>query len=577
VIEPRRDTVVVTGTYEPLPLEEAERSVRTFDVRQTQLVTNTLADFLKLEPSVDLRQRAPNGVQADISIRGGTFGQTLVLLNGMRLNDPQSGHHNFDIPAPLESVSRIEILKGSGSTLYGSDAVGGVVHIITSPPETSEVRLRAALGNFGTNQQRATATMVRGDLLQQVAFSRDFSTGFIPNRDYRNLSLGSTTNWTSRLGVTDLHLAHNDRPFGAEQFYGNFNSWERTKSWWAGVRQSFDADTDVAFAYRRHTDLFVLYRDRPEVFTNRHAAESYQAAVRRRNALGRNVKVHYGGEVFHDSIVSNNLGVHDRTRGSVYTALDVRAFQRFAFSAGVRDDIWGSANHQWSPTVSLGYWLAPSFKLRGGVSRAFRIPTFTDLYYHDPANQGSPDLQPETAVSYEGGLDYDAGGMLRASATVFQRREENGIDYVRRDVNEIWRATNFQELRFTGVEASVDLRLPKRQMVGLSYTGLRGAQAAVGTFQSKYVFNYPVHSGLLTWSGALPFGIVGRSRLGVLERLDRDPYAVWDVYGAISRGRVRPFLQLTNLTGAAYEEIPRVPMPGRAVVGGVELVVFTRR
>jgi iron complex outermembrane receptor protein len=575
--EPRRDAIVVTGTYEPLPLEEAERSVRTFEVRRMELVTNSLADFLKLEPSVDLRQRAPNGVQADISIRGGTFGQTLVLLNGMRLNDPQSGHHNFDIPAPLESISRMEILKGSGSTLYGSDAVGGVVHIITAPPETSEVRLRAALGSFGTNQQRATATVVRSNVVQQLAVSRDFSTGFIPNRDYRNLSIGSTTNVTTPLGVTDVHLAHNDRPFGAEQFYGNFNSWERTKSWWAGVRQSFNGDTDVAFAYRRHTDLFVLYRDRPSVFTNRHAAESYQGVVRRRSSLGANVKLHYGGEVFHDSILSNNLGVHDRTRGAAYTALDVRALKRFAFSAGIRDEIWGSGNHQWSPTVSVGYWMASSVKVRGSVSRAFRLPTFTDLYYHDPANVGSPDLQPEQASSYEAGLDYNAGGRLRAVFTFFQRYEQNGIDYVRRHVNDIWRATNFQELTFSGVEASVDVRLPRRQIAGVQYTGLHGTRAAVAGLQSKYVFNYPVHTGLLTWSGSLPFGIVGRSRVGVLERLSRDPYAVWDVYGAATRGRVRPFLQFTNLTSARYEEIPGVAMPGRAVVGGVELVVVTGR
>jgi iron complex outermembrane receptor protein len=149
----RRDVVVVTGAYTPIPLEEADRTVRIFDVRSLELVTNTFADLLKLDSSIDMRQRAPNTVQSDVSIRGAGFGQTLVLLDGMRLNDVQSGHHNFDVPLPLSSIAQIEVLKGAGSTLYGSDAVGGVVNFITRRPETSEFRLRGALGNFGVTQE----------------------------------------------------------------------------------------------------------------------------------------------------------------------------------------------------------------------------------------------------------------------------------------------------------------------------------------------------------------------------------------------------------------------------------------
>ena len=193
----KRETVIVTGTYDPLPLEEADRPVRSIDVRSISLVSNTFADLLKLDSSLDLRQRAPNGVQGDLSIRGGSFGQTLILLDGLRLNDVQSGHHNLDIPAPLEAISSIEILKGSGSTLYGSDAVGGVVNFITRAPESSEMRLRSAVGNFGTNQQRADLSYAASRWSEQLTFSRDFSTGFMPNRDYRNLSLASRTSMTT--------------------------------------------------------------------------------------------------------------------------------------------------------------------------------------------------------------------------------------------------------------------------------------------------------------------------------------------------------------------------------------------
>ncbi len=571
---PRKEVVVVTGTYEPIPLEEADRSVRRLEVNDEQrLLSNTLLDFLNRDSSVDLRQRGQNNIQTDVSIRGGTFGQTLILLNGMRLNDVQSGHHSMDVPVPLETMERIEVLKGSGSTHYGSDAIGGVVHFITKAPEVNEFRLRGALGNFGVNQERAIATLARSTWSQQFAFSRDFSTGFIPNRDYRNMSVSSSTSIRTALGNSSFLLAHADRPFGAEQFYGNFNSWERTKTWFASGNQSIGERTNIGFGFRRHTDLFVLYRDRPQVFTNRHAVESYQLNFRRTEPLSPNVKLHWGAEGLHDSIVSNNLGTHSRGRGAGYVALDVRALQRFSFSAGAREEIYAS-QRQFSPTVAGGFWISPQFKLRASVSRAFRLPTFTDLYYHDPANLGSPDLKPESATSYEAGLDWNSGGRFKADVAVFQRREHNGIDYVRRSNTDIWRATNFQDLRFTGVESSLSARLSRTHLVNLGYTWLHGAQDQLSGVFSKYSFNYPRHLGIAGWTSVLPGGLMGRVRIGAVERYGRDPYAVVDAYVARTTGRMHPFLQLTNLTDAAYQEIFGVAMPGFGMVGGVEILVF---
>lgn len=574
---PRRESVIVTGTYDPLPLEETDRPVRSIDVRALSLLSNTFADLLKLDSSLDLRQRAPNSIQGDLSIRGAGFGQTLILLDGLRLNDVQSGHHNLDVPVPLESITRVEILKGSGSTLYGSDAVGGVVNFITHAPERSEMRLRTAFGSFGTNQQQGEFAYASKRWSEQLNFARDFSTGFIPNRDYRNLSLASRTSVDTSLGTTAVTLGTNDRPFGAEQFYGDYNSWERTRTWFASARQSLGENTDAAFAFRRHTDLFVLYRDRPLVFTNRHAVEGYQASLRRRESLGQNIKLYYGAEVYRDAIDSNNLGSHDRTRSAPYIALDVRALRRFSFSLGLRDEIYGSFNHELSPTFAAGYWIAPALKIRASLSRAFRLPSYTDLYYHDPANIGSPTLRPESAWSYEAGVDWNAGGRWRASATVFQRRERDGIDYVRTSPADIWRATNFQRLQFTGVEGAVAVRAATSHEIEFQYTGLHGVQDAIGLQESKYVFNYPVHSGVVTWQAGFRAGLLARTRIGVLRRYQRDPYGLWDVYAALNRRRIRPFVQLSNLTGTSYEEIPRVPMPGRSILGGFELLVFTAR
>ncbi|HTM48970.1 MAG TPA: TonB-dependent receptor [Bryobacteraceae bacterium] len=572
----KHETIVVTGAYEPLALDEVDRSVRVLPVAGEELLSNTLIDFLRLDPSLDIRERAPNGLQADLSIRGGTFGQTLVLVDGQRMNDAQSGHHNMDIPLPLESIARIEVLRGSGSALYGSDATGGVVNVITRRPEATEFRLRSALGNFGVNQERGSLAFVHGDLTQHVAFSRDFSTGFAPDRDYRNLAFTSLTHLVSPLGATDVVLSYMDHPFGADGFYGAYNSWENTKTWFGSIRQGLGRKTEASFSFRRHSDLFVLYRDRPEVFTNHHSVESYQAALRRNEKISGNAALHYGAEGYHDSIVSNNLGNHSRGRAAGYASLDFHALRRFSFSLGAREEVYRSLSGQFSPSVSAGVWLSQRFKLRGGISRSFRIPSYTDLYYHDPANVGSPDLRPERAWSYEGALDWNAGGKARGEVVIFHRRETDGIDYFRRSLTDIWRATNIQNLRFTGVEASVSVKAPGRQQIDLRYTGLHGVQDALAGAFSKYAFNYPSQSAIAAWQIALPWGLSARTRVGAVQRLERDPYGIWDAYLAYGRGRIHPFLQFTNLTSAVYEEILGVRMPKRGVVGGVEIAFLTR-
>ena len=512
-------------------------------------------------------------MQTDLSIRGANFGQTLVLLNGMRLNDVQSGHHNMDIPVPLDSVSRVEVMLGSGSTLYGSDAGGGVINIITEPPEGLELRLRTAAGNFGINQQRGSISDSFGKLSEQLTFSRDFSTGFIPDRDYRNLQLASSTHLVTSLGATNLTLAYMDHPFGADQFYGPYNSWEDTKTWFAGVQQALGDDTSASFSFRRHSDLFVLLRDQPEVYTNHHSDESYQADLRRRQPLGTLATLSYGVEALHESILSNNLGDHSRSRGAAYVGLDLRALRRFSLSVSAREEVYRDFSAEFSPTVAGGVWISERLKFRASASRGFRVPSYTDLYYSDPANLGNAHLRPEREWTYEGGLDWNPERRVRGAVTIFERRERDGIDYERSSPTDLWRAVNIDNLDFTGVEASLRVLPSSGQSIDFRYTGLRGVQDTVPVEYTKYTFNYPTNSGVIAWQASLRSEVVFRTRVGILDRRGRDPYALWDVYAAITRGRVHPFLQVSNVTSTQYQEVLGVAMPGRTIIGGVELVV----
>lgn len=572
----QRESIVVTGSAEPVPLEEADRDLTVMPLPEKQrLLFNSWFDLLGLDSTLDFQQRAPGGFLADLSIRGATFGQTLVLLDGLRLNNAQTGHFNLDLPIPIEMIRSIEVLKGSGSTLYGSDAIGGVVNVRTRLADPPYLRFFGGLGDYGTNQQHAIGSFGGPRFSQQLAIARDFSSGFTTDRDYRNLALSSLTALKSRWGATNLLFAYSDRPFGADQFYGNYPSWERIKTWFGSAHQNVGDKTEASFAFRRNTDLFVLFRDRPQVYTNRHALESWQGNLRHHDELPLRAVLSYGAEGLAESIQSTNLGARRRLRGSGYVFYDVRAARRFSFSAGLREEVYGSRQVATSPSVSGAVWASPKFKIRASASRAFRLPSFTDLYYSDPANRGNSNLKPESATSYEAGVDAYLSTRLRASITVFQRRDTDLIDYVKPTSGDtVFVATNFGKLRFTGLEASTLWEPAAGHRIAVSFTALRGLNQSSGMQLSKYTFNYPIHNALVEWRGHIRDKILARTRIGVVNRLSRRPYGVWDASVGWTAARVRPFLQFTNITNTTYYEILNVLMPRRSVIGGIELVLF---
>jgi iron complex outermembrane receptor protein len=574
----QQNSVVVTGTAEPIPLAEADRDVTSVKVPEQQRpLYDSWFDLLSLDPALDLQMRAPGGFMGDLSIRGATFGQTLVLLNGMRLDDVQTGHFNLDLPIPMEMVSGMEVLKGSGSTLYGSDAIGGVVNVIAQPIDHNELRLLGGGGNFGFNEQHTVASFGHGWWQEELAGGRDFSTGFMPDRDYRNLSLSSLTQLKSRLGAGSILFAYSDKPYGADQFYGPYPSWERIKTWLLTAHQNLGDKTEASFGYRRHSDLFVLFRDDPQIYTNRHIEDSWQGGLRRHDNLPLHGVLSYGVEGLSESIHSTNLGVHSRTRGSGYVFYDVRSVRRYSLSAGIREEVYGAHSVATSPSLSGAVWLSQQIKLRASASRAFRLPSFTDLYYSDPGNLGNPNLKPESALSYEGGVDVYLKPNLHASATLFQRRDKNVIDYVAAPGGTVYVATNFDNLHFTGVETGLTYDARSTQHVSVMFSGLHGLNTSPDISLAKYAFNYPVQSGVIEWRGFVGKRVIGRTRIGVVERLQRDPYALWDASASYATGPVRPFLQLTNITSTVYQDLPGIAMPSRSVVGGCEFYLFGGR
>ncbi|MGA3333226.1 MAG: TonB-dependent receptor [Terracidiphilus sp.] len=585
-VKGKTETMVVLGTATPVPLAESQRSVEILPVKGESLAAESPQDFLRQDSSVFLEERGAGGGQADLVLRGGSFEQTLVLLNGFRINDAQTSHHNLDLPVPLEAMDSIQVLEGAGSTLHGVDALSGVVDFLTAAPDRDSIFLRGGEGSFESNEETLLAGATRGRWSGRVTAERNFSTGFMADRDYRNEDASGESWMGSKLGVTDLMFAGSDRAFGANQFYGDYPSWERTKGWFGSARQELGSQTEAAFAYRRHTDEFVLFRDDPAIYENNHMDGSWQGSLRRTENLPAGTLLLMGLEADGDSIHSNNLGLHARNRGAGYVDVDLRpAKKRWSLSAGAREEIFsGGAKAVLSPELAGSLRVASSLKLRATGGYGFRIPTYTDLYYSDPSTLGNANLKPESVWTGDGGADWTPSTKIELSATGFYSQQHGTIDYVKSatvpNANlpagcpaNIWCADNLNGLHFAGVETSFTWIPKKSQTVRIEWTALHGAQTALHGLESEYVFNYPVENIHASWTWAMGHDIVLTNAVQLAERYQQTVYPVWNATLTRNAWKVRPYLRLMNASNTGYQEITGVNMPPREIMGGVAVQI----
>lgn len=603
-VKGQTETLVVLGSATPVPLAESPRPVEVLPVEPVKLAAETALDVLRTDSSVFLEQRGAGGAQDDLILDGGNFEQALILLNGFRINDAQTSHHNLDLPVPMEAMSQVQVLEGAGSTLHGTDALSGVVDFLTAAPGHDSVRLRLGEGSFETNEESLLAAATRGKWSGRATADRNFSTGFMTDRDYRNED-ASTESWLgTRLGVTDLLVAGSDRAFGANNFYGPYPSWERTKSWFASARQELGSHTVAAFGYRRHSDDFVLFRDNPSLYENNHVDASWQASLRRTENLRGGALLLMGLESDGDSIQSVNfsggvtsyaLGIHARNRGAGYIDLDWNPpARRWNLSAGAREEIFsGGAQAVFSPQLAGSFRLSNRLKLRASGGYGFRIPTYTDLYYSDPATLGNPNLKPESAWSGNGGADWAPSNRVTVTATGFYSRQHDTIDYIRAaftpnpylpascevdgaQAADTWCAQNLNGLHFSGVDGRITWIPKSSQTIRVGMTELFGSQTPLFGIRSEYALNYPTVNVHASWTAAIKYGIAITNEVAV-ARLYQQPgnspwndnaYPVWNATVMRDQWKLRPYLRLTNLSNTGYQEIVGVTMPPRTIMGG---------
>jgi iron complex outermembrane receptor protein len=574
-LPPYRQMVVVTAAITPAEMGTVTRTLTVITREQIEaLPAHSIADVLRLAASVDVRARGVRGGQTDFAVRGANFGQVLILVDGVRMNDAQSGHHNGDIPVALDDVERIEILYGPGSALFGADAFGGTVNVITRR-SIEQPTLLAQGGSFGLAGGRGAAGFERGSLRQTVGISTERSSGFIYDRDYASVIARARTSVGDRSSVSVAFLR---KEFGANNFYGgSAPSREWTNQALIAGDHEFGAAAGWTFtargSYRTHGDRFIFNQEVPALSDNRHRTHAVLGDVvasRRVDAGSITVGVETGG----DWIRSTNLGDHELGRISAFGEWRHQMSRQVQVDAALRVDRYSQFGASWNPSVGVGWWASDAVRLRASAAKAFRVPTFTERYYSDPANLARADVGPETAWAGEGGADLFLRGGWMVQATVFGRADSDVIDWLRPTTLDRWQTYNVRDVDTLGVELSAQKTFARGAFVSAQFTEVDLDAAAV-TQLSKYVLDYAPRS--LTAAGLLPlpgaFHVAPRIEYRRRSRpTGTSDYVLLDArVGRRLTRQVDLFVEGSNLLDQEYQEIAGVRMPGATVAVGVAL------
>lgn len=602
--EEELDEVTVTAARVETPLAQSARLVTVIMRAQIeQAPVQSLQELLAYAAHIDVIQRGGHGVQADISIRGGSADQTAILLNGINLTNPHTGHYNLDLPVNLSDIERIEIIHGPSALIYGSGAFSGGINIITKKEIDARVYANAEAGmhNLWRGDVRGAAEI--GRTRNSLSAGYQSSDGYIPHSDYRMYNLLWQTRWKARENAyLDMQLGYNNKHYGANTFYSaKFpNQYERTSAYMATLKGSFGQTLRVIpiLYWSRHYDQFDLIKDTPKG-RNFHRGDTYGANLifQYTSRIGTTT---LGGEVRREDIVSSKLGkprahpegdytkYDDRTTSSI-TLEHTYATSRFSLSAGALMNYNTLTDAvRFYPSVSAAYRPAEGLKIATTWSQSTRMPTFTDLYYTQETHHANEHLKPERSESVDLGVTYDRP-LVSAYVKGFLMWGRDMIDWVRTSGDAKWASWNLTEVDKQGVEIGATLR-PGQQWPTLGHSELSISYARMNQtadskgLESKYLLNYlrdkltvqlrhPVYRN---FSAAWHFRL--QKRMGSYRRFEGGadaglhPYPAFSVLDLKLNYKLRNVdfhVNLNNLYDTQYYDVGNVPQAGFWLMGGV--------
>ena len=515
---------------------------------------------------VDVQRRGGPGTQGDISIRGSSFQQTLVLLDGIRMNDPQTAHHNLDLPLSVYDIERLDVLRGPYSPVYGPDAYAGAVNIVTSRPDRDRAAARLGLGEYASWSALASCDRKWSGFGQRLTLEKDASGGFRKGTDSRTENLFSRSTLDVPGGEVNISLGYLDKDFGASRFYGTAISGERehTRTRFASIAPKFGEEGALTIEpkayFRRHDDRF-SYLYGSTRYANRHITDVSGGELRVKKEMGPLGTLSAGGDYSGEKIDSSNIGGHGTVRKAVFAGYAASLPLGADIDASVRRDHHSSWGWQTSPALRLGLALSSEAKLWALTGRAFRAPSFTELYYHDPSNIGNAALKPEKSVSYETGLDWKPGKELRLRAAAYRRNESDLLDWTRPGTSGPWTANNIGKVKVSGFEGGLESGTgPLRAALNYSYIYKDSSAKA---YASKYSMRYARHKAGLALKYSLPREAGLALNLSAVKRVKEKGYVLADTEFSKKYGNFEATAGVTNLLNADYEEIPGAGAPGR--------------
>lgn len=567
---------------------------------------NELLDYI---PGIDIRTRGANGAQADIAMRGGTFDQVLILLNGVNITDVQTGHANLDIPISLKNVDRIEVLQGTSVCQFGLSAFSGAINIITNEQEERKISAAIEGGDYGLFSPSLTFNYNYNKWRFNVATDYNQSTGYINNTDYKYGNLFFHANCNDSLsGNWQLQIGGQLKNFGSNSFYSLKypDQFEATKTLVGSLswnKRIGIATLEASALYRGHYDRFELFREGKVEFPAWYTNHNYHIT----NTAGANFKssFHYaigkttvGVELRNEHILSNVLGDELTEQKQVPFAADSIYFTKsknrlnvnyfveqsfvvgnFLASVGFSGNYNSMFKHNYAATANIGYKFDNNGSVYINVNRALRLPTFTDLYYQSATQIANPALKPEESLTAELGVRWAKRG-FRIQANGYYRMGKNLIDWVKTPEEDKWHSVNHTRVDAFGGEAVIGYSHNywlKNIELGYAFCQLN---KDAGEMLSKYALDYLRHKLTFTLSHGIYKGFGANWQFTYQQRngtytdsnnkvQNYQPAYLLDGRIYWQNKKINIYLDATNLIGRTYYDYGGIQQPSRWVKAGV--------
>lgn len=560
-----------------LPGAGVTRAAEVLDQARLQtLAVSTISEALRWGLGVDLQARSP--AQADVSLRGGSFEQVLVLVDGIPVSDAQTGHFDLDLAVPLDLVERIEIVRGQGSSLYGTDAVGGVINVVTRTSGGARAHARLEGGSFGSVLGAVSFDLALPGAWQAVgSVQGDRSDGHRDGVDHKAGLGHAGLRGPLAGGQLQLQAGWASRDFGADGFYAPAPSYEETRTQTLSARwdrQVGRAETIVMLFRRGHDDDFILRRADPSFYRNLHTTTQNGAEASVRLRGGRGLGVVIGGQAVRHDLRSTNLGDRDELRGGLFAEGGLEQ-GRLRLRAGARLEGREGFGSWLAPSASTSLDVTSALRVRASIGRSYRTPTFTERFYADPANVARADVAAESALSTELGLDWAPLPDITVRSTWFRREARDLIDWARpvaAPQGVPWETRNVGRADFEGLELQVEgVRLGVARFDAAASWLAVDADASEG-FESKYALR-PLTRAL---QAGMQVPLPAASTLNVRVREQRrrgeaEGQTVTDLRVSAPAFDGQLWLDLTNAFDTRYPDISGKPAPGRALRSGMRL------